>query len=311
MRRDRAGVQALTARRIAGTILIAALAGCAPHARSAAPLAGATNCIVGDSSAATPDTIYVVGAVQSSDADGGCARAAGTPVVVAESPPAGADLRDVLDRGLPASRSPRPDVVVTSDASTIAYAIGSGEYAAYALPYVQTYVLLSSDSGAMPSPAERDALARNAVTADVRGAVEPFAWLADAGCSVQPATPPATTHAIVAYAAGDVIARQLAERIVALAPSHPAWIPAMTTPRVAALPADSITAAIAAGRAAAAIVALPRDAHNHCGTSAAPLSLHTVPLVDSRAHAIVRRGSGAVFVINDDGTLHFVRRKAP
>ena len=33
-----------------------------------------------------------------------------------------------------------------------------------------------------------------------------------------------------------------------------------------------------------------------------------VPLVDSRAHVIVRRGSGAALLVAPDGTLQFIRR---
>jgi len=249
----------------------------------------------------------------------GCAHATTSPdpIVVAESPVAGVDLRDVLDRGLVASNGPRPDVVVTRDPAVVSYAAGSRDYITVVLPYDRTYVLVSADTSPLPTPADRDALARNAVTADARGAKEPFAWLADTSCTGAPGSP-AASPGIVAYAADDPIARQLAERIVALAAARPApaWVPGnlssrATGLRVAAMWGDSITAALATGRAAAAIIGITRGPLTHCGVPAAPLAWRGVPLVDSRAHAIVRRGSGAAFVINDDGTLHFVRRKSP
>lgn len=218
-----------------------------------------------------------------------------------------------------ASSGPRPDVVVSRDPGVIAYATSSRDYFTVALPYDRTYVLASADSAApLATPADRDALARDAVTADVRGAQEPFAWLADATCAGSTDSPPASAGAVVAYAVDDPIARQLAERIVALAAARPSpsWLPATLSSRaavlrVAAMQADSITAALATGRAAAAVTAFARGSQERCDTRAVPRKWRTVPLIDSRAHAIVRRGSGAAFVINADGTLRFVRRKSP
>lgn len=225
----------------------------------------------------------------------------------------------MLDRGLVASNGPRPDVVVSRDPGVISYANSSRDYIAVALPYDRTYVLVSADTTArFPALAERDALARDAVTADTRGAQEPFAWLADATCVGSPDSPLTSAGPVVAYAVDDAIARQLAERIVALAAARPspAWLPAMLSPRaavlrVAAMQADSIPAALATGRAVAAVIAFAHASRVRCGTAAAPTSWRAVPLIDSRAHAIVRRGSGAAFVINDDGTLRFVRRSKP
>lgn len=316
---DRAGVRALTSRRAAGTAVAAALAACAPHPRTAPQFAVASSCLVVDTTAAARDTIYVVGTGQG-NADAGqtdCARLATLPaaVVVVEPPGAGADLRDVLDRGLPASDAHRPDVVVSRDPRVISYANSSRDYFTVALPYDRTYVLVSADTAApLPTPAERDALARDAVTADVRGANEPFEWRTDPGCTTPPDSP-ASPISVVAYAGDDPIARQLAERIVALTDARrgAAWLPteltsAGTTPRVAAVDADSIAAALATGRATAAVVAVQRDPRVRCSMKSAPLAWRGIPLVDSRAHAIVRRGSGAAFIIGVDGTLRFVRR---
>jgi len=312
-------------------LLVAAVLGCAPHARTvprsattsspAREIANAPACIVADSSAPTRDTLYVVG-VEARGADVAptdCERRVteAPPVIITESPTPGSDLRDVLDRGPATARAPRPDVVVTRDPNVLAYAARSAEYFTVALPYNRTYLLVSVDSAfAVPSPAERGALARDAVTADARGAAEPFAWLADASCIAPFILPLAPPRSIVAYPAGDEIARQLAERIVALAAARtrPAWLPANLAsgaPRILAVTADSIDAELATGRAAAAIVALPRDPRARCGTSRASVPWRGVPLVDSRAHVIVRRGSGAAFIIGADGTLRFTRRIAP
>lgn len=320
---DRAGVRALTSRRAAGTAFAAALAACAPHPRTAPQFAVASSCLVADTTAAARDTIYVVGTGQGNAYAGqtDCARLAtlSAAVVVVEAPGAGADLRDVLDRGLSAADAHRPDVVVSRDPRVISYANSSRDYFTVALPYDRTYMLVGADTAAsLPTPAERDALARDAVTADVRGANEPFEWRTDPGCSTPPDSPPDSPNAVVAYAGDDPIARQLAERIVALtgARGGAAWLPteltsAGTTPRVAAVDADSIAAVLATGRATAAVVAVQRDPRIRCSTKSAPFAWRGIPLVDSRAHAIVRRGSGAAFIIAPDGSLRFVRRSAP
>ena len=304
--------------RSAGRILIlvaAASFGCAPHPGAAHGAVNRTTCVVADNSAPTRDTLYAVGVEPGSgDADQTeCERAAtaALPVVITETPAPGTDLRDVLDRGLLATHGPRPDILVTRDPNVLAYAASSADYFTVVLPWNRTYVLVSADSmSAVPSQVERDALARDAVTADTRGALPPFAWLTDSCLSplVHPSTAP---RPVIAYAAGDAIARQLAERIVALAGAgeRTAWLPSGTgVPRIAAIAADSISGALASGRAAAAVVAVARDPRARCGTASAPLSGHGTPLVDSRAHVIVRRGSGAAFIIGVDGALRFVRR---
>jgi hypothetical protein len=309
------------------------LLGCAPHLRTALQPSSATdrartpanptNCIVADTSATTRDTLYAVG-VETHGNDAAttdCERhaTAESPVVITETPDPGADLRDVLDRGLPAAHLPRPDVVVTRDPNLLAYAASSADYFTVALPYDRTYFLVAVDSASpAPSQVERDALARDAVTVDARGAVQPFASIIDTTCLVPFAPPPPPPRPVVAYPASDPIARQLAERIVALVGAHPrpAWLPASlvsagAAPRIASIDAGSAAYALQGGGAAAAIVAIPRNPHTECGTSDVPTPWRGVPLVDSRAHAIVRRGSGTAFIIGAYGTLRFIRRSAP
>jgi hypothetical protein len=305
--------------------VVITLLGCA-HLRTASQppaaaarargIANAPNCIVADTSAITRDTLFAIGAETHGDdaATADCEHyaTATAPVIITETPAPGTDLRDVLDRGLPAAHLPRPDVVVTRDPNVLAYAANSAEYFAVALPYDRTYVIVPADSEVTaPTQTERDALARDAVTADARGAAPPIASVTDGTCAAPLAAVGTPTRPVVAYAAGDAIARQLAERIVALAAAHarPAWLPARlasagATPRVAAVAADSISVALATGRAAVAVVAFPRDPPAPCGTPG-------IPLVDSRAHAIVRRGSGAAFIIGADGSLRFTRRSVP
>jgi hypothetical protein len=321
--------------RLGPAVFIVTLLGCAPLHRAAPPSAapfdparGASNeitCVVADGSALTRDTLYVVGVELrgtdsgSTDCERRVASMARSPVIVAETPGPGADLRDVLDRGLPATSAPRPDVVITRDLEVLAYAASGADYFITTLPWNRTYVLATADAAStIPSEAERDALARDAVTADARGAVQPFAWLTDSSCVAPSPRSSTTPRVVVAYAAGDAIARQLAERIVALARggARPAWIPARLAqatqaPRVAPVVADSIADALATGGAAVAVIALPRDPRAPCGTGNAPLPWRGIPLLDSRAHVIVRRGSGAAFTIGPDGSLRFLHRDAP
>jgi hypothetical protein len=316
--------------------------GCASGARGPANRAAAgalpaawvsPTCLVADTSAPTADTLYTIGVLQQA-ADPGheseaCAghreHSGAAPVIVPLEAQARVDLRDVLELGVTTARGQRPDVLVTRDPEVIAYARQRPDLFMEALPWSTTYVLIPAHNDpaptipAPPSPAARDAMARDAVTADARGAAEPFAWRSDAHCAQSSGSvPPAAARPVVVYAEGDATARQLAERIVSLAAagSRPAWLPAATGGQaqatilhVSPMPADSVPAALAAGRAVAAVLAIPRDPRQRCGTSDdASVPAGAAPLVDTRAHVIVRRGSGAAFLVTPDGSLHFVRR---
>jgi hypothetical protein len=238
---------------------------------------------------------------------------------VRERDPYPSELRDVLDgMRLASGGSLRADILVTRDADVIAYGARLG-YIATTLPWTLTYVLVPARpnaSGAIPSVGERAALARDAVTSDARGATEPFAWLTDTACTAVVGKPSAEPRAVIAYRAGDSTAKQIAERIVALAggTAVPPWISSalgmgtVATPRVAAFRGDSIYRALESGAASGAVIPILRDARDACGTDANDrVSSGSVPLIDERAHVLVRRGSGAAFVITPDGVLHFFR----
>ncbi len=285
-------------------------------------------CFIADTTAPVAETLYVIGAAHEGPSDWtGCAglrerpSLANAPTVVAISAPPGADLRDILDVGLAGKPSVRPDVVVTSDPDVIAYAVlRDGAYLVSALPWASTYALVvpRADSIAMPPPAERQALARDAVTADARGAMEPFPWRIDASCATLSQPTATAARPVVAYATGDATARELAERVVSLAgaASRPPWLSGLTDERgsaraalyIAPMHVDSIAYALASGRAAAAVLPVMRDPRTRCGTPGdVPIPSHAVPLIDTRAHVIVRRGSGAAFIIAPDGSLRFTR----
>lgn len=282
------------------------------------------SCLVADTTAPTADTLYAIGVGTQDAGTSPPAIACGglhlmkAPVVVAVAPPPGADLRDLLDEGM-APTGHRADVLVTRDAEVIAYAGRRADYLTAAMPWNSTYLLVAArpiSASTVPSSAERDALARDAVTGDARGAVEPFAWRTDESCVAAFPALSSAPRPVVAYATGDAIARQLAERIVSLsdaAPS-PAWVAAVLAERgvrIIAVPTDSIPAVLAAGRAAAAVTPLARDPRSPCGTREnALVPAGAIPLVDSRAHVIVRRGSGAALLVAPDGSLQFTRRGA-
>jgi hypothetical protein len=247
------------------------------------------------------------------------------PVLKFVALPAGTDLRDALDRGVATIGLARVDVVATRDPEALAYAARQGDYRSLPLPWDRTYVLVAAAgadaaaTSAVPTAAERDALARDAVRSDARGAEPPFWWLQDSTCVAVPRQPSGRVRREVGYAAGDGIARELAERVVALAdlPARPAWIPnalvgdARAPLRVVPLPADSLDDAIASGRVAAAVVSRRRQEPAGCAAGTRPVrSRGDVPLIDSRAHVIFR-GGGTAFSIEGDGTLRFTPRKSP
>lgn len=306
------------------TAAIVALS-CAPrHVPPPVETPAPSLCLIADTTASTPDTIRVIGAMSRSPAGVDCQlqpfQAADTPAVVVLAPPTGADLRDVLEGRLQHMGIPQPDVVVSRDPDLLDFARRKAGYLAQSLPWSTTYVLVTAGlhtAPSLPSDAEREAIARNAITADTRGAMGSFGWLTEPACAYVLLNAPGAPLPIVAYLTGDAIARQVAERIVSLsaASSRPAWLPivrsrtATTGPRVAPLPFDSILTALTTSRAAAAVIPIARDWTTTCGTrDNVSLPHGAIPLVDARDHIIIRRGSGAAVLIGANGTLHFVKR---
>jgi hypothetical protein len=306
-------------RLIAATII---LLGCAPGSGSAPahgaaptaiPSAWATGSfVVADTTAPTADTLYAIGAGPQNDGL--------PPVVVSLTVPPGADLREFLD----GAGGHRADVLVTRDANVIAYAASRADYLSVALLWSSTYLLLPARTSAriiLPTTAERNALARDVVTSGARGAAEPFPWLTDSACAVVATAPSAPSLPLMGYTAGDVTARQLAERIVALAGANPQapWVSATlghlphgVDVHTAAMRDELLAEALASGRIMGAVVPIGRDPRTSCFTASNErVRAGAVPLVDTRAYVIVRRGSGAAFTVGADGSLHFLRRSAP
>jgi hypothetical protein len=209
------------------------------------------------------------------------------------------DQRDMLD--LPRVGLLRPaDIFLTRNPDVVSYARSKPGFRALPLPWDRTYLLVApveSTAGDFPDdPAFRQSLASQAVRGEARGSEPPYWWQSELRCpGTQPIRPMGRIRQ-VAYPADDPIARQLAERLVAL--RYPAL-------RVAGVPADSLTASLAGGDHAAYVIPVPRVAPLTCGSLVQwPASSLTVPLVDSRSHVIVRPGSPA-FSIEGDGTIRF------
>jgi hypothetical protein len=234
------------------------------------------------------------------------------------------DARDLIDNEV--------DVLITADPDVIDYAKNRGNLATVALPWNQTYVLLSTARAAtlrdggdaeMLSLQLRDGLAGDAVRNDARGSEQPFWWrdvddcddlaLTFASPSDDPAhSPSAGPHRII-YDEEDPVARDLAQRIVALASggaeqSSAAAEIAAALPRpngnAARITADGVTAdemawSLRAGNEFAYIVALPNRVADPCfearkllrrapwlSTVGKALPDALVPLVDTRSHLI-------------------------
>jgi hypothetical protein len=215
-------------------------------------------------------------------ADRALGVATGRPAALLEQEPATGDLRDAIDRGI--------DLVVTGDPDLLDYAGRRPGLTRAALPWRRLYFLLLPPGNAVLGPllpadtaGFRTALAQNAVRTEARP-VELSSWTdSSARCSQRGARPGAPSKSI-AYPAGDPTARELAERLVAVAEG--------AAPTVRPLDPDSFAAALRRGDAVGFIVSGPVVAAAPCVESAGwPAGARVVPLVETRAHAIVRRGA--------------------
>ncbi len=196
---------------------------------------------------------------------------------------AGADLRDVLDRGT--------DLLVTDDPAVADYATGLPMLEVRPLPWDRTYVFASSAwvSGTALAD-ERASLARDVVPAAARPA-DPAEWPSTvAECEAVASDSPrgeADSSPHILYDHDDPIGRSLAERIVALAADR----------RVTGLgvPREDLLARLDDGRDHGYLVAVPRRLADPC-TVQALVRVGAVPLIDVRRTLIVRRGIAPIAV---------------
>lgn len=243
-----------------------------------------------------------------------------TPVLIVQTvePRIG---RDALDAGA--------DVLVTSDPDAVAYARSRADLESVPLAWDRTWVLVIP-SALPPRPAPdagsaadslRAALAAGAVREDAR-ASSGDPWWNDAppSCLAVVMSPPDNSTAStvtgdrIAYREGDTVARELAERLVALAAVHSPALAVLAPSlagrsrmRAVAVARDAFARALATGQDAGYVLPLPVGAPAGCQAAGGPSadssargsaagSRSIIPLVDTRAHVIVRRGSTGLAV---------------
>jgi hypothetical protein len=203
------------------------------------------------------------------------------------------DLRDALDAGA--------DLVVSGDPQVIDYAARHGDFETFPLPWDRTYALLQHP-GTLPlnvgigDSTVLQSLARDAVQTDARPA-QTRAWWGYGPCAIETlmeVTIPTATR--ILYPTPDPVARQLAERIVALAGDHPPL-------NAVGVNSVQFAEALKRGNDRGYIVALPFRSASPCRESAEWTGIGRLqPLIDTRQRAIVRRGSPPLSV-DWDGTV--------
>jgi hypothetical protein len=215
------------------------------------------------------------------------------------------DVRDLLDQGV--------DLLLTRDERVLDYAARLPQFASLPMAWQRTRVLLTPGRTARPlSPEERQSLADDAVRGPARGATGPFWWQSLPECEIASSPKrdpsPPTTGRIV-YDASDNAARELAERLVALARTSgtSANRPYQS---VSGLTGDALAEARRRGADSAYIISLDTRPLDPCREMQALVGTMgwidpetIVPLVDTRLQAIVRRGHSGVIVDGDGGIL--------
>jgi hypothetical protein len=204
----------------------------------------------------------------------------------------GRDERDLLDAGV--------DALVATRTSTVEYARALAGWDIYPLSWDRVYVFLTAGEAAdVASPALAGSLARDAVQAGARVAEPPFAWQSGECPMPTPRHRPGSRSPRVVYPVDDYVARAIAERLVALAGGSDvdraelrAFGALGDIRGAAAVPLDvaGMTTALESGADLGYVLPLPRAAS--CGSPGARWSgfYNIIPLVDTRAHLIVRAG---------------------
>jgi hypothetical protein len=150
---------------------------------------------------------------------------------------------------------------------------------------------------AIPSDtsAFREALAHDAVRADARAAGT-GSWAEAASCRRTPGpSVRAPGGAAIAYRSSDRVGRDLAERLVALAEEPAATARGFSD--------SAFRSALLAGSERAYVVAVPVHATVPCRQRADwPPAALVLPLIETRPHAILRRGTPPL-AVEWDGTV--------
>jgi Bacterial extracellular solute-binding proteins, family 5 Middle len=228
------------------------------------------------------------------------------------------DPRDPLDQEV--------DLLLTRDPVALAYAATLGQFQSVPLAWQRVHVLLTPGRPrSTPSLSEdaRQALASDAVRGEARGARGPFWWemLTDCEVALSPPRNQFSPAPRIVYDASDTVARDLAERLLGLArasgPDATTFLdvllpdrPRRRYERATGLSGEALARARQLGNDAGYVVALdsrPVDACRDLQTlmdGARWLDAPTiVPLVETRMHAIVRRGRSGVTAEWDGGVV--------
>jgi len=215
----------------------------------------------------------------------------GAPVVDFKFDPNG-DARDALDREV--------DLVVTRDPALVDYVSNRAEFVTFPLPWSRTYVLLEARdrqgelAGNLNATSVRSSLAKDAVRAGARAAEPPYWWSDLKACPATSTLHSGNPSSRVVYRKDDEAARGLAERIVALA---------STGLRAAGLDPAEFATAVRGASERAYVIGLPRQSLAPCRDGSLwPAGARLLPLIDTRAYAIVRKGAPPL-TVEWDGTI--------
>jgi hypothetical protein len=208
-------------------------------------------------------------------------------VVVPSVPPVdfqlrlASDPRDALDRGI--------DLVVTRDPAVAEYVSARPEFVTFPLPWSRTYILLQPTGaelikGVSFVDSVARSLARDVAGTEARPAEAPFWLTGPQACLFRSSfIEPQPKAPRILYPRSDEVARNIAERIVALAAG-----PRLTAAGLSDL---AFAAALGVQEDLGYVVALPRQVPAPCYRSQTlPQGASIQPLIDTRARAIVRRG---------------------
>jgi hypothetical protein len=258
-----------------------------PAAASALRLAGVTSIVPLDERRLVVALAVPSAKIPAVLADRTLAVAIGGPPGLEPSLASG-DLRDAVDSGV--------DVVVTGSAAVLDYAGRRSGVTRIPLPWSRRYLLVVPAGDAVVAlPADtaafRVGLATDAVRTEARAAGPGWSDSV-ADCPRAPSRPAPVTADAVLYSAGDWTARELAERLVALSPGG--------LDRTRGLDPVAFAEALAAGGARAFVVRAPARTVSPCAVARTwPAGASIVALVETRAHAIVRRGAPPLAVAGD------------
>jgi extracellular solute-binding protein (family 5) len=212
---------------------------------------------------------------------------------------AAGDPRDVLDNGV--------DLLLTRDPAALAYATTLAQFQLVPLAWQRTYILLQGERAAATRPLSKDArelLAKDAVRGEARGAAGPFWWDMPTSCVMPPPSPSSINSRApiprIVYDAKDPTARELAERFVGL----------RVYQRATGLSDDALTVARRRGADAGYILSVESRSMDPCGDLQALTDIARwldpktiIPLVDTRMHAVVRRGRSGITAEWDAGLV--------